>query len=397
MNLDYHGLFSHHIQSPKRGLDQNQFTGFCCFHNDKKTRSFSFNLETGLWHCFAGCGNGNAYQFAEKVNHPNPKEYISMNNAHIPHNSKKTSTRLKPNKNNDIRQNNPIKQAHTILTGDVKKLEANYLLNQEWFPGVWNLDIMLQLNVFVENKSVHFPHHNLSGNIIAIQKHKGISYGEGGKKWYAQHLLEKYDRDEPLFIVEGLQDCVTALSQGLQATSSTGGASSVPNELDLLKGLNEIVIAYDNDEAGNKGADKLSTAIKKKFIRTKIKVIQWDSSLPNKWDITDSFEQDDGRSFKEAVINAKTDRLGFNVLKMNDFIGNGWVKPQPIIENLLYEKGISVIAGSDGVGKSWIGLQIALSVSNGQELFKAFKVSRRPVLLVQFEMNNGGISSRLKK
>ena len=73
MNLDYHGLFSHHIQSPKRGLDQNQFTGFCCFHNDKKTRSFSFNLETGLWHCFAGCGNGNAYQVSKELGHSSVK------------------------------------------------------------------------------------------------------------------------------------------------------------------------------------------------------------------------------------------------------------------------------------------------------------------------------------
>jgi len=62
MKPDYQTLFNTNVQKVKAGTN-GQFTGLCPFHNDKN-RSLSWN-ESGLWNCFAGCGSGNAYQFAE--------------------------------------------------------------------------------------------------------------------------------------------------------------------------------------------------------------------------------------------------------------------------------------------------------------------------------------------
>ena len=71
-------------------------------------------------------------------------------------------------------------------------------------------------------------------------------------------------------------------------------------------------------------------------------------------------------------------------------------KPKPIIRNLLYEKGVTVIAGTDGVGKTWLATQSALSIATGTP-FLDWETNQTPVLLVQFELSLELLSSRLKK
>ena len=65
VNPDYRNLFSDHVRGYKpRG--NGEAAGHCPFHDDRK-KSFSCNIESGQWMCFAGCGSGNASQFAKKV------------------------------------------------------------------------------------------------------------------------------------------------------------------------------------------------------------------------------------------------------------------------------------------------------------------------------------------
>ncbi len=52
--------FEVYIKVPisKSNEHSHQKIAYCPFHNDKQP-SFSFNSETGLWKCHAGCGQGN--------------------------------------------------------------------------------------------------------------------------------------------------------------------------------------------------------------------------------------------------------------------------------------------------------------------------------------------------
>ena len=84
--VTYHGTFtvwweeslgrSHPIHSIRRILSRpdlgnakctspDQFSGLCPFHEEREI-SFSFNLLTGQWKCFAGCGSGNVIGFHAK-------------------------------------------------------------------------------------------------------------------------------------------------------------------------------------------------------------------------------------------------------------------------------------------------------------------------------------------
>ena len=72
--VDYEGLYRQHINRFK--LTQiKQAIGLCPFH-DESNPSFSMNLDTGLYLCHSCGDKGNAYQFAEAMNHPNPKDWI---------------------------------------------------------------------------------------------------------------------------------------------------------------------------------------------------------------------------------------------------------------------------------------------------------------------------------
>ena len=70
--------------------------------------------------------------------------------------------------------------------------------------------------------------------------------------------------------------------------------------------------------------------------------------------------------------------------------------PEPIVDLLLQEKGVTIISGTDGVGKTWFGLQLAVCIASGRDIID-LKVSQRPVLMVQFELSNAQLSSRLQK
>ena len=73
--MDYQHIFEYEIGVQKIKYTGSQGLGLCPLHDDRKP-SFSFNSDTGLWNCFSGCGSGNLYQLAERLNMDNPRQYI---------------------------------------------------------------------------------------------------------------------------------------------------------------------------------------------------------------------------------------------------------------------------------------------------------------------------------
>jgi len=69
--MSYWIFFEPHLRNLK--LQGNQLNAHCPFHEDRRA-SFSANAETGLWKCHAGCGQGNARQFAERLGIEPPTE-----------------------------------------------------------------------------------------------------------------------------------------------------------------------------------------------------------------------------------------------------------------------------------------------------------------------------------
>lgn len=101
--------------------------------------------------------------------------------------------------------------------------------------------------------------------------------------------IENLDADT-VFIVEGEKDCLTMLSAGFNTVTFTGGAASIPRTYLKYFHHKTVIIIYDVDEAGRKGAVEVAKALGRISEKTIIVDIPYEE-LPAKGDITDLYER----------------------------------------------------------------------------------------------------------
>ncbi len=144
-------------------------------------------------------------------------------------------------------------------------------------PKHWTMSIIIDLDIgwCYKKKCFTFPHYDKDGLIINVHFHKDYSIGDGSCKWYPLHFLPRYDITNKLYITEGEKDCISLRSKNKQALCSTLGALNIPKDLSPLEPFKEIIILYDNDEAGIKGAQKLADMIKSAYPDKIVKVVTW--------------------------------------------------------------------------------------------------------------------------
>ena len=70
--------------------------------------------------------------------------------------------------------------------------------------------------------------------------------------------------------------------------------------------------------------------------------------------------------------------------------------PQWLVEGLLPE-GLTVLSGAPKIGKSWLSLQIALSITTASPLFGRAPASEKNVLLLALEDNERRLQERISK
>ncbi|MFH1057558.1 MAG: phage/plasmid primase, P4 family [Pseudomonadota bacterium] len=95
---------------------------------------------------------------------------------------------------------------------------------------------------------------------------------------------------EPLWLCEGEPDCLCALSLGLNAATVTGGAGNwKPAWTEVMAGRH-VIIAYDADHAGQKGARKVAQRIT--GTAAEVKIIAWPEYMLQKGELPKKGGQD---------------------------------------------------------------------------------------------------------
>ncbi len=234
-------LFSSYIPSLKGS--GNQRVGMCPFHEDRRP-SFSVDVKEGLWICYAGCGEGNATQFAKRVGAINFKEGYQ-------------GTTFSP-----VERIKVIDDAHrSLFIAYHNCFMDDYLADANHKYG-WTSHACIVGGVGYDEKKrcLVFGITDANGEIINIKwhKHYGIK-GHNGNTIYPMFSFMRYIIEEPLYIFEGEKDVITAISQGVQAICFTAGAmSSIPKGYKgVIKRFKEVRIMYDNDEPGVKGLERV--------------------------------------------------------------------------------------------------------------------------------------------
>jgi len=349
-------------------------------HDDIKP-SFSFNLGNGQAKCFSCGWKGNAYLLAKHLGMDNPEKMINgeapVRNGHIPPKKQEISTDLEHIASKYIAN---VPEKHYLSLPRMKKMKVGYT------------DDGLKV----------FNYLDINGKVTGIKIHK--SYWEGGDKHcqiYGLNLLKDYNRKLPLIICEGETDMLVCPEN---AISFSAGAGSIPEDISPILDFKSIYICYDNDSPGREGAERLAQRIKTESRGVKVYINNWSEYLPEGYDIRDEFtkfKNDNEYKYDElkgSIKNAAEYRLpsrGFDVIDTSDLTDSYNTPPNAIVQYLLYEGGVSLVAGTDGVGKTWFVLQMAYSIASGTD-FLGFHVNKKEVLLVQFELSLEQLSNRVK-
>lgn len=112
---------------------------------------------------------------------------------------------------------------------------------------------------YVLGECIHIPVHDGDG-VVAFKKYRRSPFTEQGDKYlydsgakaqlYAWHEARKHKR---ILICEGELDALIAWSNNIPAVSSTGGCMTFTQEWAEWMEDKDVLICYDNDEAGAKG------------------------------------------------------------------------------------------------------------------------------------------------
>ena len=355
--------------------------------------SFSFNVETGQCRCF-GCGfKGNAVTMARALNHDNPSQYRDNNN------------------------NGYIEPIRPPIVQD--KTDNNIYLSEEKLNA---LKVKYHNNLSEDDKTFYEGFGRRDDGVLvwfyeeAIKYHKAHPHWDSVDKESRQCQIYGFEKalDIPengtLFIFEGEKDVSFS---PYKAISFSGGCQSIPKDLSMLKSFKKITIVYDNDEHGEKGSIMVAKALANEFDDVKIKIAQWDKDLPKGFDVYDDFETNGSfdnvqNAIKNAIVfeldknemesndteTKTTQSKGYETMNIFELIEAYKEPPNPIIEHLVYEGGVTLVSGTDGVGKTWFAIQMGLAIAKG-ESFLDFNVAQKKVLMIQFELSPDELSDRL--
>lgn len=283
--IDYRGFYQRHI--PK--FDANGKTEvqcLCPFHDDKEP-SLSVNLEKGVFKCF-GCGEqGGVVKFVQLrygLDKKGALERIKEEEGIKP------EARNPKSKTRNTKHETASKSTHLAL-GQIKLIHNQLLKNEaalKTFQDKYGLSRETVEKHLIGNQNEHYviPIEVEPGE-WTIKEHKG-SQSKGAKvSLYPSGIIK--ENLSYIVICEGEFKALLLNQLGFPAVSGTGGAGTWKREWNSFFSNLHVILAYDNDEPGIRGATNVVESLK--GTARSVKVIQWPSFMnsKDKKDVTNFF------------------------------------------------------------------------------------------------------------
>lgn len=174
------------------------------------------------------------------------------------------------------------------------------------------------------------------------------------------YRLPDIDSAAEVVLVEGEKAADALHLAGWTATSAPGGSNTRLDKIDWRPLAGKSVTLWpDNDEAGKAFMDRVATVLRD--IGCKVATVALPDGLPAKWDAADA---------NLATIKALLDEpaqiaRGYRFLSISDLAARK--PPEWIIDQILPEEAFSVLYGASGSYKTFIAIDMALSVACGLE------------------------------
>ena len=331
----------------------NERDCLCPFHDDENP-SFGFDVTNGLWTCLACGESGNIFQFYMKLrgcDFRSAVEQIAESIGYRPTNSGtikknqeiKPTTAVKSDKPAPIVPEEYIQKAHEAL---LSNKEALAFLKEK---RGWTLDTIKRFQLGYAEHRVIIPIRGEQGQAFNVRKysptHRGEKFynyakGYGDARFFP---VENLQHDE-IVLFEGEPDCILACQMGINGLTQTAGCSTWKPEWNPLFKDKKVIICYDTDSPGMKGANTVADALAP--VAKEVKIV----TLPL---------MNDGKDFSDWVLHYGGTMEQFREL-MNE---------APVIEASKLGPRLHIVPGGKSnsqaeieAGEAWAQFEQALEV-----------------------------------
>lgn len=245
--VDYRAEYGSVVGKPK--IIGDMLTGLCPFHDDQKA-SFSVDLKTGKWHCFAEDKSGNFLTFYAKLHNVDTKEaykqILEKYGAWNTTDQKKT-----------LRTNTDLKPY------TVEQYSTDKHLPVEWLEQDCNVQTKKDKKGILY---VCIPYFNAKQEQVVYRKR----YAEKNFRWergkmsnlcmYGLWKMESIHNDGYVILVEGESDSQTLWYMGISALGIPGASMMRSQWVNDLKGL-KVYIHVEPDKGGETFFEKVVQAL----------------------------------------------------------------------------------------------------------------------------------------
>jgi DNA-binding transcriptional ArsR family regulator len=201
----------------------------------------------------------------------------------------------------------------------------------------------------------------------------------------------KTDPDRPIVICEGEKDADNAMSVlGWVATTNPFGAGSWRSGWGSEFAKANVVIFPDNDEAGIRHANNVARDIES-FLPKSLKIVfvpkehkdisDWIEALKAQGKTKDEIKQTILARIEETEQYGSDPKvIGLDIILSMRIPETRW-----LIEGLLPDRGLILLAGKPKSGKSWLALQLACAIATEDPIFSFPIKEARKVLFLALE------------
>ena len=170
---------------------------------------------------------------------------------------------------------------------------------------------------------------------------------------------------KPIMVCEGEKDADNLAELGFVATCNSGGAGKWAESLNQWFQGRDIVILPDNDKAGESHISAVISNLQGKANRIKVVKLP----VKEKGDVTDWLNQGGEKSTLLALIKEAevwTEPVIHTPLPFLDLKQIAKLPPvEWLIDGLIPEKSLAMMYGEPGCGKTFLALDMALSIAHG--------------------------------
>ena len=343
----------------------------CPFHDDADP-SLSINRETGLWVCRVpscpGHEGGDFIDFVRRVSNldfPHAVRYAAEH-AGVDVGESATARAARIARENSAIDEDALLDRYraslTVTNGNGYAVDEPQFIDEAivrayhqtlvWGDGPANLD-RERVNWLFNNRGITYdtilafqigwtgerytiPIRDLEGRCVNMRcykpnatERKMISFREGygtSRLFPMTAFDERRSPSGPIYLMEGEWDCLLARQNGLNAITTTGGAGAWDgDEWNCEFGGRDVVICYDNDDAGRTGAIAVATSLYQSLEPSTIRLFDW-RHIP---DGSPSMGMPDGYDFTDYIVR---DHCTVEVFKQNVANLAMWTwEPPPIV------------------------------------------------------------------